>query len=267
MSTKKLEWILSSSQSKSGPIQLMPTVPDPCPHRSHVRYSSFISTHFNSHTQFHNFHFTYYISHSTTNSTKCKQKHSQQMNILGQSFNESNNGSYSCSSPETGSSSNIPNTFHSDEEVHTLASARPKKRAGRRIFKETRHPVYRGVRRRNNNKWVCEVRVPNDKSTRIWLGTYPMLEMATRAHNIAALTLWCKSTCLNFADSAWWLPLPVSTNAKEIRCVATMAIVANSPTRRERVKNRKPINFGPWGRTCRPLPSPIRPYKMKSSSS
>ncbi|KAG5028212.1 hypothetical protein AAZX31_05G048200 [Glycine max] len=148
------------------------------------------------------------------------------MNILGQSFNESNNGSYSCSSPETGSSSNIPNTFHSDEEVHTLASARPKKRAGRRIFKETRHPVYRGVRRRNNNKWVCEVRVPNDKSTRIWLGTYPVPEMAARAHDVAALALRGKSACLNFADSAWRLPLPASTNAKEIRRVAAAAAVA-----------------------------------------
>lgn len=49
-------------------------------------------------------------------------------------------------------------------------------------------PMYRGVWQRNN-KWVYEVCVPNDKSTRIWLGTYPMLEMATRAHNIAALTL------------------------------------------------------------------------------
>lgn len=114
------------------------------------------------------------------------------MNILGQSLHQSNNGSYSCSSPETANSSNLPTTpkaVHSDEEVNTLASAHPKKRAGRRIFKETRHPVYRGVRRRNNNKWVCEVRVPNDKSTTIWLGTYPTPEMVTHAHDIATLAL------------------------------------------------------------------------------
>ncbi|KAL5183751.1 Dehydration-responsive element-binding protein 1C [Glycine soja] len=151
------------------------------------------------------------------------------MNILGQSLHQSNNGSYSCSSPETANSSNLPttpNAVHSDEEVNTLASAHPKKRAGRRIFKETRHPVYRGVRRRNNNKWVCEVRVPNDKSTRIWLGTYPTPEMAARAHDVAALSLRGKSACLNFADSAWRLPLPASTNAKEIRRVAAAAAVA-----------------------------------------
>ena len=147
------------------------------------------------------------------------------MNLLKQSSDESNNGCYVCSSPET-SSSNPPNAVHSDEELHALASARPKKRAGRRIFKETRHPVYRGVRQRNNNKWVCEMRVPNDKSTRIWLGTYPTPEMAARAHDVAALALRGKSACLNFADSAWRLPLPASTNAKEIRRVAGEAVVA-----------------------------------------
>ncbi|XP_020227898.1 dehydration-responsive element-binding protein 1E [Cajanus cajan] len=147
------------------------------------------------------------------------------MNNLGQTFDKWNNMCYSCSSPET-SSSSPPTSAHSDEDLHALASARPKKRAGRRIFKETRHPVYRGVRRRNNNKWVCEVRVPNDKSTRIWLGTYPTPEMAARAHDVAALALRGKFACLNFADSAWRLPLPASTNAKEIRRVAAEAAVA-----------------------------------------
>ncbi|CAL0300728.1 unnamed protein product [Lupinus luteus] len=42
-----------------------------------------------------------------------------------------------------------------DEEV-LLAASHPKKRAGRKKFNETRHPVYRGVRRRNSGKWVCE---------------------------------------------------------------------------------------------------------------
>src|ERR1044072_1765578 len=101
-----------------------------------------------------------------------------------------------------------------------LASATPKKCAGRRVFKETRHPVYRGVRSRDNNKWVCEVRVPNDKSTRIWLGTYSTPHMAARAHDVAALVLRGKSACLNFADSTWRVPslLPASNcAAKELR--------------------------------------------------
>ncbi|KAL9438627.1 hypothetical protein AB3S75_024322 [Citrus x aurantiifolia] len=117
---------------------------------------------------------------------------------------------------------------HSDEEVLLLATSRPKKRAGRRVFKETRHPIFRGVRRRNNNKWVCELREPN-KQTRIWLGTYPSPEMAARAHDVAALALRGKSACLNFADSVWRLPVPASTDAKDIRKAAAEAAEAFRP--------------------------------------
>ncbi|PQQ14280.1 dehydration responsive element-binding protein [Prunus yedoensis var. nudiflora] len=110
----------------------------------------------------------------------------------------------------------------SDENV-ILASSRPKKRAGRRVFKETRHPVYRGVRRRNNNKWVCELREPNKKKSRVWLGTYPTAEMAARAHDVAALAFRGKLACINFADSAWRLPLPASMDTMDIRRAAAEA--------------------------------------------
>ncbi|KAJ0804899.1 putative transcription factor AP2-EREBP family [Helianthus annuus] len=97
-----------------------------------------------------------------------------------------------------------------------LASRIPKKRAGRKKFKETRHPVYRGVRRRNPGKWVCEVREPNKRS-RVWLGTYPTAEMAARAHDVAVLAMRGRSACLNFADSVWRLPVPESNNYKRQR--------------------------------------------------
>ncbi|ESW30450.1 hypothetical protein PHAVU_002G153900 [Phaseolus vulgaris] len=125
---------------------------------------------------------------------------------------------------ETGSPTRVQSSGCSDEEV-ILASSRPKKRAGRRVFKETRHPVYRGVRRRNNNKWVCEMRVPNNNS-RIWLGTYRTPEMAARAHDVAALALRGKSACLNFADSVWRLTVPDTTDAEEIRRAAVEAAEA-----------------------------------------
>ncbi|KFK43527.1 hypothetical protein AALP_AA1G137500 [Arabis alpina] len=106
---------------------------------------------------------------------------------------------------------------------------RPKKRAGRRVFKETRHPVYRGIRRRNGDKWVCEVREPIHQR-RIWLGTYPTAEMAARAHDVAAIALRGRSACLNFADSSWRLPAPESNDPDVIRRVAAEAAEMFRPT-------------------------------------
>lgn len=113
--------------------------------------------------------------------------------------------------------------------TYLLASANPKRRAGRTKFNETRHPVFRGVRRRNGGKWVCEVRSNKSKSSRLWLGTYPTAEMAARAHDVAALAFQGRSACLNFADSAWRLPVPDSGRDTAIRTAAAAAAEAFRP--------------------------------------
>ncbi|KAF8780768.1 hypothetical protein HU200_000708 [Digitaria exilis] len=94
----------------------------------------------------------------------------------------------------------------------------PKKRpAGRTKFRETRHPVFRGVRRRGAaGRWVCEVRVPGNRGARLWLGTYLTAESAARAHDAAMLALGRGSGegVLNFSDSAWLLAVqPPSANS------------------------------------------------------
>ncbi|XP_020167751.1 dehydration-responsive element-binding protein 1H-like [Aegilops tauschii subsp. strangulata] len=112
--------------------------------------------------------------------------------------------------------------------VWSQAAKRP---AGRTKFKETRHPVYRGVRRRGSaGRWVCEVRVPGKRGERLWLGTYVAAESAARAHDAAMLALLGRSpsaaACLNFPDSAWLLVMPPRlSDLADVRRAAIQAVV------------------------------------------
>lgn len=80
-----------------------------------------------------------------------------------------------------------------------------KRKAGRKKFQETRHPVYKGVRERNG-KWVCELRQPNNKKARVWLGTFANPDMAAVAYDVAALAFKGDNASLNFPNTATSLP-------------------------------------------------------------
>jgi hypothetical protein len=115
-------------------------------------------------------------------------------------------GSPPCRSPSSSSTSLL------EHHQQTVWTSPPKRPAGRTKFRETRHPVFRGVRRRGNaGRWVCEVRVPGRRGCRLWLGTFDTADAAARAHDAAMLAIAGGAGCLNFADSAWLLAVPAAS--------------------------------------------------------
>ncbi|XP_047048883.1 dehydration-responsive element-binding protein 1H-like [Lolium rigidum] len=129
-----------------------------------------------------------------------------------------------------------PSSSTTSSHEHSAATSwapPPKRPAGRTKFKETRHPVYRGVRRRGSaGRWVCEVRVPGGKrGERLWLGTHATAEAAARAHDAGMLALLggrsvsASAARLNFADSAWLLAVPSAlADLADVRRAALAAV-------------------------------------------
>lgn len=104
----------------------------------------------------------------------------------------------------------------------TINASTHKKSVGGEMLEKKRHPLYRGVWRRNRGKGVSEVREPNKKSKK-WLGTFHNPEMAAVAQDVAAPAPHGDHAPLNFPHSAHRLPRAASSSHQDFQRSALQA--------------------------------------------